>query len=99
EAARDEAVRARRAQHAARLAAVAADTAFDAHLLERHMPAVVGEHHGERRGAALDRLELQDRGRAVHGRARRAHGSTASQAAKTATAARSATTTATSTRG
>ena len=67
EAARDEAVGARRAQQPAGLAAVAAHAALDAHLLERHVAAVVGEHHRERGGAALDALELQDRRRAPTG--------------------------------
>ena len=38
--------------------------AIDAHLLERHVAIVEREDHRERRGAALDALELEDRGRA-----------------------------------
>ena len=61
EAARGEPVRARGAQQAARLAAVAAHAAIDAHLLEGHVAPVEGEDHRERSGAALHRLQLQDR--------------------------------------
>src|SRR5258708_6718723 len=47
----------------ARLAAVARDAAGDTELLQRDPGAVVGEHHRQRRGAALDGFHLQDGGR------------------------------------
>ncbi len=42
--------------------AVTGDAAGDAQLLQRDVLAVVGEHHGERGGAALQGLHLKDRG-------------------------------------
>jgi hypothetical protein len=70
EAARNQAVRTRRAQQPARLAAVAAHAAVHAHLLQGHVAPMEGEHHRERGGAALDAFELQDGGRAPHRRIR-----------------------------
>ena len=53
----------RGANDVARLAAVARDAAGDAELLQRNPGAVVGEHHGQRCGTALDGFHLQDGGR------------------------------------
>jgi hypothetical protein len=89
EAARDDSMGARRAQQPARLAAVAAHAALDAHLLERHVAAVIREHHGERRGAALHRFELKDRRRAVQRRVGGVQRASINHVAKAATAARS----------
>jgi hypothetical protein len=110
EAARFQAVRARCPQQPARLAAVAAHAAIHAHLLERDVAAVEGEHHRERGRAALHAFQLQDRGRAPHrglrqrrcGRPGRFSGvqrACSSHAEKAATRARSTTSTTSSGRG
>ncbi len=57
---RHEPVAARRTQQSAGLAAVARHAAVGAQHLQRHVAAVVGEHHRERGRAALHRLDLQD---------------------------------------
>ena len=57
-----QAVTAGRLQHVAGARAVAGDAAGDAQLLQRHVAAVVAEHHGQRGGAALHGLHLEHGG-------------------------------------
>ena len=63
EAARDEAVFERRAEHAVRPAAVARYAAANTQFLERHPASVVGEDHRQTGCAALGRFHLEDDGR------------------------------------
>ena len=65
EAAGDQSVRPGRFHDPRRVAAVPGDPARDPQLLQRHLTAVVGQHHRQRCGAALGRLHLQD-GRGPH---------------------------------
>ena len=50
----------------ASLAAVTRHAAFETKLLQRNPCAVIGQHHGKRRGAALDRLHLKYCWRSLH---------------------------------
>src|SRR5207247_1506710 len=63
EALRVQAIFAGGLEHVVRLAAVARDAALVPQFFERHPAAVVGENVGQRRGAAFDRLHLEDRRR------------------------------------
>src|SRR5262249_39492017 len=47
------------------LASVPGNATADPKLLQGNPGAVKAEHHGERRGTALDRLHLQDNGRSL----------------------------------